>query len=195
MSTIVFDGQQEGERILYDIHPHKLAKYFAIARGILLAAVLLAVLLMISSVAPQVAGVLRLIGAVLALTLTTASIWWNGKVYDQSKTYITDRRIMRLTPVSPFFQTKRSLFWSEALKSKGWAPNFFYRMLGIGTVEVAPQMSEHENVIVTDVAYFEDIANYIDKILFTVKNKPTEVSLIKPFIPKPRGQRGPKLAP
>ena len=57
-------------------------------------------------------------------------------------------------------------------------------------MEIAPQMSEHEDVIVTDVSYFEDIANYIDKILFTFKNKPTEVPLIKPFIPKPRGQRG-----
>ncbi len=190
MNTIIFDGQQEGERILYEIHPHPIAKYLAIGRIILLALSLFFVLLLTAGVAPAFATLLRITGLAMSLLLIAASVWWNGKVFDQSKTYITDRRIMRFEVVSPFFQTKRSLFWSEALKSKGFSPNFFYRSLGIGTVEVAPQMSEHEDVIVTDVSYFEDIANYIDKILFTFKNKPTEVPLIKPFIPKPRGQRG-----
>lgn len=190
MNTIVFDGQQEGERILYEIHPHLLAKYLAIGRIILLALSLFFVLLLTAGVAPAFATLLKVTGLAMSLLLIATSVWWNNKVYGESKTYITDRRIMRVTPVSPFFQTKRSLFWSEALKAKGFAPNFFCRSLGIGTVEIAPQMSEHENVIVTDVAYFEDIANYIDKILFTFKNKPTEVSLLKPFIPKPRGHRG-----
>lgn len=189
MNTIIFDGQQEGERILYELLPHPIAKHLAIGRNIFLAIVLFAVLLMISFIVPQMSTALTLIGSVIALTLTITSVWWNNKVYSQSKTFITDRRIMRFDIVSPFYQTKRSLFWSEALKSKGFSPNFFYRIFGIGTVEVAPQMGEHEDVIVTDVAYFEDIANYIDKILFTFKNKPTEVSLLKPFIPKPRGHR------
>lgn len=190
MSTIVFDGQQEGERILYEIHPHPVAKYLAIGRIILLAVGLFVVLLLTAGVAPVFAPILRVSGLVISVLLIAGSIWWNSKVYDQSKTYITDRRIMRFEVVSPFFQTKRSLFWSETLKAKGYAPNFFYRMLGVGTVEVKPHMSEHEDVIVTDVAYFEDTANYIDKILFTFKNKPAEVALIKPFIAKLRWHRG-----
>lgn len=190
MSTIVFDGQQEDERILYEIHPHSIAKYMAIGRITLLALSLFVVLLLTAGIAPAFATILRVSALMISVLLIAASVWWNNTVYGKSKTYITDRRIIRFEVVSPFFQTKRSLFWSEALKSKGFSPNFFYRSLGIGTVEVAPQMSEHEDVVVTDVAYFEDIANYIDKILFTFKNKPTEVSLLKPFIPKPRWQRG-----
>ena len=190
MNTIIFDGQQEGERVLYELRPHPIAKYFAIGKGILLAVVLLAVLLMISSVAPQVSSLLRLMGVIIAITLTAASLWWNNKVYGQSRTYITDRRIMRFDVVSPFYLTKRSLFWNEALKAKGYAPNLLSRMLGIGTVQVAPHMDQHEDVVVPSVAYFEDIANYIDKILFTYKQTPSALADFKPFIPKPRGQRG-----
>ncbi|MBI3343090.1 hypothetical protein HY032_02960, partial [Candidatus Gottesmanbacteria bacterium] len=147
MATFNFDGQQEGERILYQLHPHPLAKYLAIGRGVLLAIVLFSVLLMVSSTSPQIAGLIRLVGAVIALGLTAASVWWNTKVYGRSKTYITDRRIMRFEVVSPFYVTKRSLFWSEALKAKGWAPNFLYRVLGIGIVEIAPHMDQHEDVV------------------------------------------------
>ena len=63
-------------------------------------------------------------------------------------------------------------------------------MRKIGILEVEPIMGDKENVIVRDVFYFEDLANYIDKILFTFKNKPAEVDQIAPFIPKPRGERG-----
>ncbi|MBI3956276.1 hypothetical protein HY339_03380 [Candidatus Gottesmanbacteria bacterium] len=190
MSTIVFDGQQEGERILYELRPHPIAKYLAIARGTLLALGLVLVLLIIAFVVPSGAGTLTALGVTAGLMLIAASVWWNNKVYGQSKTYITDRRVMRFDVVSPFYQTKRSLFWNEALKAKGWAPNLLSRILGIGTVEVSPHMDQHEDVVIPNVAYFEDIANYIDKILFTSKQTPQALSDFKPFIPKPRGQRG-----
>lgn len=190
MATIVFDGQQEGERILHELRPHQIAKYVAITRGVILSLSLLLVLLIIASVAPAAAGILTSVGVVLGLILIGASVWWNNKVYGQSRTFITDRRIIRFDVVSPFYQTKRSLFWNEALKAKGWAPNLLYRMLGIGTVEVSPHMDQHEDVIVPNVAYFEDLANYIDKILFTYKQNPAAIADFKPFIPKPRWRRG-----
>lgn len=190
MSSIFFDGQQEGERILCELRPHPLAKYFAITRGVLLALGLFGVLLMTGTVAPQFARLLTTIGVILGGILLLASYWWNAKVYGQSRTYITDRRIMRFDVVSPFYQTKRALFWSEALKAKGYAPNLLWRMLGIGTVEVSPHMDQHEDIVVANVAFFEDLANYIDKILFTYKQTPQALADFKPFIPKPRWQRG-----
>lgn len=190
MSAIVFDGQQEGERILHELHQHPIAKYFAITRGVLLSFSLVLVLLIIASVVPAARGALTTISIMLGLILMFASVWWNTKVYHLSRTYITDRRIMRFDVVSPFYQTKRSLFWNEALKAKGYAPNLLWRMLGIGTVEVSPHMDQHENVIIPSVAYFEDLANYIDKILFTYKQTPSALPDFKPFIAKPRWKRG-----
>lgn len=189
MSAIVFNGQQEGERILYELCPHPLARYLTIARGATLALALVLVLFIIASVVPTARAVLTTTGVVLGIGLLAVSFWWNNKVYGQSRSYITDRRIMRFDVVSPFFQTKRSLFWHEALKAKGYAPNFLYRILGIGTVEVAPHMDEHEDVVIPNVAFFEDIANYIDKILYTYKQTPSALVDFKPFIARPRGQR------
>lgn len=190
MKPIVFDGQQEGERILYELRPHPTMKTLAMVKMVLLSVVLLVVLFMISGIAQQASLLLRLIGVAMAVTLTAGSVWWNNTVYGRSVTYITDRRIMRFDVVSPFFTTKRSLFWNEALKAKGYAPNLFSRILGIGTVEIAPHMDQHEDVLIPHVALFEDIANYIDKILFTYKQTPSALADFKPFIAKPRWRRG-----
>ncbi len=189
MEKLFFDGKQTDERVLYAIAPHPFAKNLAIGRIVLLAIFFFVVLSLIGSVVPAAGGALRTAGAIVSVLLLSVGIWWNHVAYVNDRTYITDRRIIRFDTVSPFFQTKRALFWNEALKAKAYSRNILFRYLKIGTVEVEPLLGEKENVIVSDVYYFEDLANYVDKILFTFKNKPTEIAQIEPFVPKPRGQR------
>lgn len=189
MDTMQFEGQQTDERVLSVVAPHVFAKNIAIAKIVFLSVFFYLFLLIIATVAPSIAGFLRMGGLILSAALFLFGIWWNNTVFSQSKTYITDRRIIRFEVVSPFFKTKRALFWNEALKAKGYAPNLLYRYLKIGTLVVEPQNADHEDVQVTNVYYFEDLANYIDKILFTFKNKPTDVALLQPFVAKPKGHR------
>ncbi len=184
-----FDGQQEGERILYTVTPHAIHKYLAIARLLFLALFFFIVLWVIGEIVPVMMTALRIAGFVLAGILLGVGYWWNLVVFKKSRTYITDRRIIRFDVVSPFFVTKRALFWNEALKTKAYTSNILFRSLKIGTIDVEPQLAEHEDVRVTDVYYFEDLANYIDKILFTFKNTPGDIASIKPFVPKAKGQR------
>lgn len=192
MST--FDGQQEGEHILYTITPHAIAKYIPLARILFLSVFFPVILWMIGSNVPVAAALLRTLGITFGLLLLTIGFWWNITVYKKAKTYITDRRIIRFDVVSPFFTTKRALFWNEALKAKAYSPNILFRALKVGTIDVEPQLAEGEDVRVTDVYYFEDLANYIDKILFTFKNTPGEIVNIKPFVAKIKGQRDQPVA-
>lgn len=189
MAEIVFEGQQTDERILTTITPYALSKFIAITKIIFLAIFFYLVLILIGTIVPDAAAALRTIGLLLAIILLVVGIWWNNTVYAKDRAFITDRRIIRFDQVSPFFQTKRELFWNEALKAKSYAPNLLFRFLKVGTLEVEPVMGEAENVIVRDVYYFEDLANYIDKILFLFKNKPEDMASLTPFVPKPRGHR------
>lgn len=184
-----FDGQQEGERVLYTITPHPIAWQLATARIIFLAVFLFLVLGGIGTIVPSMSVILMISGIIFSLVLLIAGIWWNMSVFKKSRTYITDRRVIRFDVVSPFFMTKRALFWSEALKAKAYAPNMLYRIFKIGTIDVEPQLADHEDVRITNVYYFEDLANYIDKILFVFKNTPAEISTLRPFVPKQKGQR------
>lgn len=189
MSTIEFDGQQAGERVLSTITPHRLAHTIAIIKLFFLCIFFYSILVFISYTVPVIQTAIRLVGFSLGFLTFLAGLLWNKKVYLLSKTYITDRRIIRFEIVSPFVVTKRALFWNEALKAKGYAANMLFRTLGIGIVEVEPHLSDRENVRVTDVYLFEDIANYIDKIIYTFNNERSELANIKPFIPKSRGMR------
>lgn len=185
----MFDGQQTDERVLFELTPHPLSRVLSLVRLALLAIFFGLVLFLIASVVPAAGPILRAIGLVLPILIIAIGFWWTNTIFTKSKTYITDRRIIRFDVVSPFFTTKRALFWNEALKAKAYAPSLISRFLGIGIVEVEPVMGDKENVRVTDVGYFDDLANYIDKILFTFKNQPTEMVNLKLFVPKPRGQR------
>lgn len=190
MDAIQFDGQQQGERILSVVTPHPIAKTIALLKVIALAIFFFAIILLISTVAPQAAGMLKTLGAILSIVFFGVGLWWATKTYAAAKTFITDRRILRQEMATPFFQTKRALFWNEALKAKGFAPSIFWKMLKVGTLQVLPIQGEGEDVVVHNVYFYEDLANYIDKILFTFKNKPEDIAMINPFVPKPQGQRG-----
>lgn len=189
MTSIQFDGQQTDERILFTITPHRFTHYIAVAKLFFLCTFFYTIILFIASAVVIMSQTIQLIGFILAVLTFLAGFWWNKRVYTLSKTYITDRRIIRFDVVSPFFQTKRALFWNEALKAKGFSSNMLFRTLGIGIVEILPIVLDHEAVHVRDVYLFEDVANYIDKILFTFKNTPSEIPSIRPFIPKPKGMR------
>lgn len=191
MTSIVFDGQQSDERILAVIIAHPFARFIATSAIVALALLFFLMIILIGSAVPQAAAPVQTIGTILCVLFASIGLWFVNTAYNNDRTYITDRRIIRFDTPTPFFRTKRALFWSEALKAKAFAPNLLLRMMNIGTLIVEPLMGERESVAVTNVSYYEDLANYIDKILYDSKNNPSAVAQIKPFVAMPRGKRDP----
>jgi hypothetical protein len=184
-----FDGQQTDEKILHTIVPHTISLLIHIAQSIAGGFLFFFVAVMLSTVLSAFSILLIIVGILLALSAAAGGIIWSIFSHKNAKTYITDRRIIRFDRVNPFLVTKRSLFWNEVLKAKGYSPGFFMRALGIGKLQIEPQTADGEDVQVPFVTWYEDIANYIDKILFTYKNQPSAISSVKPFVPKPKGKR------
>jgi hypothetical protein len=187
---IEFDGQQTNERILARIIPHPIKKIIGIISLLALAFALVLVCVGISVIIPSAAGYVFPISVIIGLLIIVIGFWWNDYSVGHTITYITDRRIIRFEAITPFTKTKRALFWNEAMKVKAFSANLFKRLLRMGNVVVEPQISGSENVIISDIGMYEDVANFIDKILFTFKNQPQEMNLIHQFVPKPKGQRG-----
>lgn len=189
MTGILFEGQQTDERILAEIRPHPFKQLLDVALILLLALFFVAVVMAISTILPVASGFIRLAAAVGGVAIAALGIWWVNYRQSKSIAYITDRRVMRFEPATPLVLAKRSLFWNEVLKAKAYTPNLLSRILNIGNVILEPHLSESENIVIRDVFMYEDLANYIDKILFTFKNKPEEISAMKPFVAKPRWKR------
>lgn len=197
-----FFGQQEDERILHVVQPHPFAIKLKLIKVYTASFVMLLGLSIIGKLIPNLFGAFFLIGFILAgisLIVGTMIVKVSQK---KNKTYFTDRRIVRFEPTTLFATNIRSLSWDEVVKVKTYPPNLFLKQRAIGTVviharttvrtvdeELKPSPVTADDIEITDVYYYRDLGNYIDKILYTYKQRPKEMKKIKPFVEKPKGQR------
>jgi hypothetical protein len=202
-NQIKFYGQHEDERILYEVHPHPFGKYLTLAKLGFVAVMLWLSFFMVGSVIPRVEGKVEPIGFWLGLGVLVVGVILVRNQNKENVGYITDRRIVRFKSGSLFTVNSRTLSWDEAAKVKTYSPNFILRMLNIGTVVVhakttVVQMSDtpqsrnfmtDDDVELTDVHFYKDLGNYIDKVMFVFKRKPEELETMRPFVALARGKR------
>lgn len=194
-----FYGKQTDERILYLIQPHKIALTLNLIKVYSAAVAILVCFLLIGKL---ISGLGGLIGIFLAILVVFLGSMVARISHRKNKTYITDRRIVRFEPTTLFATNTRTLSWDEVVKVKTYPPNFFLKAKAIGTVviharttvravdnELKPSPVTADDIELTHVYYYRDLGNYIDKILYTYKQKPKEMKKIKPFVEKPKGQR------
>lgn len=196
-----FYGKQEGEKILYVVRPHFLGVLSSVLKIYLVVIVISSVFFILASQIASLGSLFSLLGA---LFLLGGLIIGTKIVFDwQSRNiaYITDRRLVRFEPTTLVATNSRSLSWDEAVKVKTYPPNFIWKQLAIGNVTVHARTTirtaedtpkdtvSADDIELKDVYFYRDLGNYIDKILFIYKQKSGEVSELRPFVPRPRGQR------
>ncbi len=194
-----FYGRQEGERILYVVRPHQLALLIQMGRIYLVAIIVFIALFMLGSLFSTLNGIFVFSGVTLAFLIVIIGTKILGDYQKRNISYITDSRIFHFEPTTLFATNSRSLSWDEVVKAKTFPTNFIWKQMAIGNVVInartpgRPDSADHEIIVddieLKDVYFYRDLGNYIDKILFTYKQRPKEVDQIKPFVPKPRGQR------
>jgi hypothetical protein len=195
-----FFGKQEGERILFVVRPHqvslilKLVKIYAVALVVFIALTVLGTQLLSLSIFITAGVILSLIIVILGTKIVT-----NYQKRDIA--YITDRRLVRFEPTTLVATNPRSLTWDEVVKVKTYPPNALWKQLAIGNVVVHARTSIRtaedtplgtvtaDDIEINDVYFYKDLGNYIDKILFTYKQKPKEMETIHAFVAKPKGER------
>jgi hypothetical protein len=191
MRSQSFPGQQTDEKILYYAKPHNAIKYISFVKILIGGLLVLLAFQIISLNLPFYADTFGVMGYFLTIFLIIIGLWWVKTTHDSTEIYITDRRIVKFSAFSPLHKTTRTLYWDEAVKSKTYRKNHLLeKMLGIGSLEIHARSQDKDNVDIDHLIYHEDLANYIDKILYTFKNKPEDLKTFREFVPKPKGQRG-----
>jgi hypothetical protein len=188
MNEIRFDGQQEDERVLYEAHPDTRAVFLSVVSVLVAAVFVLFLALLMMFVVPAFGVMFGLAGLLLAGLL--AGIGWLTASFQLSRNvaYITDRRVIRFSSVGPWSTSSRALFWDEVVKIKTTAPSWLYRAMNVGHV-VAHARTEGDDLDITNIGYYKDLGNYMDKIMYLYKKEPEKLKGIRGFVPKPRGQR------
>ncbi len=191
-----FYGHQEGERILYSASPHG---FYMFSRFIWILVLCTAIIwsgLLLFSVLEQKYGIEEPAFFMWRLAVTSAAVgiilcWWSWYAWRKTKLIVTDRRVVRIDASVPFIERMRILFWQDIAKTKSYSPTWLHRLFKVGTLQVQPTITPLEDLRIANMYYFNDLANYMDKIMYTAKTKPAELEALRPFILKPKGQRYP----
>jgi hypothetical protein len=195
-----FFGKQGGEKILYVVKPHPLATTVGLVKIYLISLAVFLVLALLGTQIAGLSGTFVISGAALALVMIAVGTKVLTDYQKRDIAYITDRRLVRFEPTTLFATNPRSIAWDEVVKVKTYPPNFLWKQLAIGNVVVHARTPARpddfgrgeimaDDIQLSNVYYYRDLGNYIDKILFTYKQKPKEMSEIRPFVPKPKGER------
>ncbi len=196
-----FYGQQEGERVLYQVVVHPLVHIFKLIRVVLMGLVLW-VLFWIIGGGVDFSTLIRLMGMVLGL-LVIAIGWWGVTVSEKkSMAFITDRRVVRFMATTPWTVNNRSIIWDEVVKVKTRSPNFIWRTLNIGSIVVharstvvpsgdqtIEQPVTNDDIQLDGIEYYQDLGNYLDKVLYLYKKEPAKMAELHDFVAKPKGKR------
>lgn len=196
-----FYGKQTDEKILYVVRPHPLATTFGLIKIYVIAVVISLVLIILGTQIESLSGIFVTAGVVLFLLIivigTKIVLDWQTR----NISYITDRRLVHFEPTTLFATNSRTLAWDEVVKVKTFPPNVIWKQLAIGNIVVHARTPIHpggqddaqgisvDDIELKSVYFYRDLGNYIDKILYTYKQKPTDIANIRPFVPKPRGER------
>ncbi len=195
-----FFGKQDGERILFVVRPHQIALIFKLIKIYVVSLVVLVALTVLGTQLLSL-SIFITIGLILAVLIAVIGTKIVVNYQGRDIAYITDRRLVRFEPTTLVATNPRSLTWDEVVKVKTYPPNMLWKQLAIGNVVVHARTSIRtaedvpagtvtaDDVEINDVYFYKDLGNYIDKILFTYKQKPKEMETIHAFIPKPRGER------
>lgn len=182
-----FHGLQDGETVLYVFKPHGLIKIVGLIKILVVCGVL--GLLVHFASGTEAFEQYRSLGFFAVGVLLVILLWWNSYVNKRRAAFVTDRRFIRFDLRFPGFPSKRGLFWSEVAKAKAYAPNIAFRMMKVGNLEIQSTINALENIKVPYCYYYDDLSNYIEKVIFTYKRTPDKLVELKPFVTRPRGQR------
>jgi hypothetical protein len=196
-SKFSFSGQQEGERIISTITPHKIALIIGYIK-----AVGVSILFLICFVSlGRITSVFVATGILISIFTLVIGILICNSLYLKRITYITDRRIIRFEPSNIFVINSRSLTWDNILKVKTFPTNFLFRLMNIGSVIVHSKTTltgdnspnqiliGNDDIILKSVYFYKDFGNYIDKIIYLYSHDKNGLETMRPFVGKKRGQR------
>lgn len=206
MNQVQFYGQQDGERVLYEVHSHKMLETVALIKIIFFGLAIIFLFAVVASAIPEFRTFIVSVGAVLGFTIMVIGWLITKLLGTKSKAFITDRRVIRFSAGSPWTTATRSLTWDEVVKVKTNSPNFWLRSFNIGNVVIharttimqgitdderprQEQSVTNDDIMLEGIEYYQDLGNYMDKVLYLYKKEPQELKALRPFVAKPRGQR------
>lgn len=200
-----FPGQATDEKILYITREHKLLLFlrlaFVLAIGV---AILLATVLLGQAISQIFSGLVfaSFIPFIILLLLTFILIgaWWVFSLWKNSVAILTNKRLTKFVYTTPINRYNMSLPLEMIVDTSCHNKGFLSSYLKIGTITA--RSSASSSGVATDdngrvnkkyfylenVQYFEDLQQYLNKVINLLHQTPEKLKDFRPFIPHLKGE-------
>ena len=187
-----FHGQQTDEVIISTIRPEKIALIFQILFASIILIIVLFMWWRLNYYFADIVGGYEVIGYITLILAFAAHTFLKSKAHKKSVSYLTDRRLVNINVSLLQHLERKSMFWKNITRVRETDMNLFWGILGLGVVEIySYDQQNNSDIQLTHVKKHRDLANYIEKVVYTVNEQPDQISELKPFTAK----RNPEFLP
>lgn len=193
-TELKFPGQASDEKILY---VGREASVMLWRRMLGLGFGIAFFLLLISTVPSTIGGINQrvvtsasavsgLIGVIIFLVIG----WWTYTLWLKSIFIVTNRRLTKYIYVTPWNRYNLSVGLDKIVDTGAYAKGYFQAWARIGTFTARSSAGNRQEkyFYVENIHAFEDLANYVNKLLFAYNKNFDKLDTFRPFLPFLKGQ-------
>lgn len=194
-TDIRFPGQATDERILYVGREAKIMLYarliFVVVAALVLTGVGLAILEVLGSFIGSAANGIFFLILLLGIVFGGIGLWWVDTTWKKSVFIFTNRRLTKFIYVTPWNRYNLSVTLDMIEDTGAYTKGYFRALFKIGTFTArsAAGNREEKYFFVDNVEHGEDLANYVNKLLFIFKHEVAKLETLRPFISAKSGER------
>lgn len=200
-----FPGQASDERVLYVSREHSLFLVFRLLFVLLagLSIILVSAILnqMLTRVFhSQLLSIILLPILLVFLLFMIIGAWWVFTLWKKSVAIVTNKRLIKFIYTTPFNRYNMSLPLEMIVDTSSHNRGFLSSYLKIGTI-TARSSASSSGVATSDVSrvnkkyfyleniqYFEDLQQYLNKLINTLHKQPEKLVNFRPFLPNLKGE-------
>jgi len=189
-----FPGQATDEVILFVTREAKVMLYVRLILTILAGIVLMGAGVIVPGYLRSFGiggwGVMSLVGLLLGLLFLVGGSWWIYMLWKRSVFILTNRRLTKFIYSTPWNRYNLSLSLDKVVDTGAYGRGYFQAMFGIGTFSARSSAGNRREkyFYIENVRAYEDLANYVNKVLFVYDREQERLVNFRPFIPLLKGE-------
>lgn len=200
-----FPGQGSDEFILFVTRENKVMLW---ARRLVVVGIAMAVGVITSYAGALVyqynvpaGGSIQVLGALSALVALAVGWWWSTVLWKKSLMFVTTQRLIKFIYTTPFNRHILSLPLEMIVDTGSYTKGYLQAIFKLGTFTarssaassgVATDEAQSGRVnkkyfYIENVAAYEDLQHYVNKLLQAYRNRRDELPAFRPFLPGLKG--------
>lgn len=198
-TNLKFPGQASDERILYVTREAVVMLWLRMTFVTVVSLVMFVMGIILSLYLPNSLGVWKEVALIsmflCGLLFLSLGCWWVYLLWKQSLFILTNRRLTKYIYTTPWNRYNLSLGLDKIVDTGAYSKGYFQAFWRIGTFTARSSAGNRAEkyFYIENVTRYEDLANYINKVLHVFNQDTAKLDNFRPFIPDLKGDRRKKF--